>query len=457
MAQFTLAEVVRATNGTYKGNETISFADVSTDTRTITEGCLFVALKGDNFDGHNFLAKAQEMGAAGAIVDLGRTLEGFPCIEVPNTLKAYQDLAHFHRRRFSIPVIAITGSSGKTTTKEMVAAVLATQLKVLKTEKNFNNEVGLPKTLLGLTEDHQACVVEMGMRGLGQIEELALIAEPTVGVITNVGTSHIELLGSQEKIAQAKGELIACLDENSIAILNADDHYVAEMANIAKGKTMTYGIQNNATLKASNLTYKKDGIKFTCKCYDDVFDVFLLMVGEHNVLDALAAIAVGRTCGLSAAKIKKGLEVFTGTPLRQEIVAFKDFVVLNDTYNANPSSMAESIKALGQLQGKRKVAMLGDMLELGDFTEEGHRQIGRLLVTEGYDVLYTFGEAAKFIGDEARKGGIHVQACKSHLEMANFYEADHEEGDVVLVKASRGLRMERVVEELKEQEESKQN
>ena len=193
MAQFTLAEVVTATNGIYKGTETISFADVSTDTRTIKEGCLFVALKGDNFDGHNFLAKAQEMGAAGAIVDLGRTLEGFPCIEVPNTLKAYQDLARSHRRRFSIPVIAITGSSGKTTTKEMVAAVLATQFKVLKTEKNFNNEIGLPKTLLGLTEDHQACVVEMGMRGLGQIEELALIAEPTVGVITNVGTSHIEL------------------------------------------------------------------------------------------------------------------------------------------------------------------------------------------------------------------------------------------------------------------------
>ena len=369
-----------------------------------------------------------------------------------NTLKAYQDLANFHRRRFQIPVVAITGSSGKTTTKEMVAAVLSTEFNVLKTEKNFNNEIGLPKTLLQLSPEHEACVVEMGMRGLGQIEELALIAEPTIGIITNVGTSHIELLGSQEAIAEAKGELIKCLGPDSVAILNEDDHFVKAMSSIAKGKTVTYGIHSNATVIGSHLRYKKDGIKFTCKCYDEVFDVFLPMIGEYNVYDALAAIAAGRVLGVKSSKIKKGLSDFTGTPMRQEIVAFEDIVILNDAYNANPSSMSESIKALGQLEGKRKIAMLGDMLELGDFTEEGHRQVGRLLAEEGYSVVFTFGEAANFIAKEAKLAGLEVHRCNSHLEMANAYNDIREKGDVILVKGSRGLRMERVVEELKERE-----
>ena len=226
MAEFTLSQVVEATEGTSTHTENIKFLDVSTDTRTIESGFLFVALKGDTFDGHDFINTAIEKGATGAIVEKGRAVEGIVCIEVENTLVAYQNLARYHRRRFDIPVVAITGSSGKTTTKEMVAAVLGTEFNVLKTEKNFNNEIGLPKTLLRLTAEHQACVVEMGMRGLGQIEELALIAEPTMGIITNVGTSHIELLGSREAIAQAKGELIRCLPENSVAILNEDDPYV---------------------------------------------------------------------------------------------------------------------------------------------------------------------------------------------------------------------------------------
>ena len=424
MAEFTLQEIIDATGGTCKGDVSLQFKDISTDTRTIQSGYVFVALRGDTFDGHDFINAAIEKGATAAIVENGRAVEGIVCVEVENTLKAYQDLANYHRRRFQIPVVAITGSSGKTTTKEMVAAVLGTEFNVLKTEKNFNNEIGLPKTLLQLTSEHEACVVEMGMRGLGQIEELALIAEPTIGIITNVGTSHIELLGSQEAIAEAKGELIRCLGPDSVAILNEDDHFVKAMSSIAKG----------------------------CKCYDEVFDVFLPMIGEHNVYDALAAIGAGRVLGVKSSKIKKGLSEFTGTPMRQEIVAFDDIVILNDAYNANPSSMSEAIKALGQLEGKRKIAMLGDMLELGDFTEEGHRQVGRLLAEEGYSVVFTFGDAANFIAKEAKLAGLEVHRCNSHLEMANAYNDIREKGDVILVKGSRGLRMERVVEELKERE-----
>lgn len=237
-----------------------------------------------------------------------------------------------------------------------------------------------------------------------------------------------------------------------MAILNEDDPYVKAMDSLAKGKTITYGIERNATCIGSHLRYKKDGIKFTCKCYDEVFDIFLPMIGEHNVYDALAAIVAGRVLGIKSNTIRKGLSEFSGTPMRQEIVPFEDIVILNDAYNANPSSMAEAIKALGQLEGKRKIAMLGDMLELGDFSEEAHREIGHLLAEEGYSVVFTFGDAAAFIAKEAKKAGLTTFRCNSHLEMANAYSDIREKGDVILVKGSRGLRMERVVEELKDRE-----
>ena len=450
MAQFTVQEVIDVTKGFCGKPIDIEFLDISTDTRTIEEGHLFVALKGDTFDGHDFIKTAIEKGATGAIVEKGRAVGGITCIEVDNTLTAYQELSRYHRRRFDIPVVAVTGSSGKTTTKDMVAAVLGAQFNVLKTEKNFNNEIGLPKTLLKLTADHEACVVEMGMRGLGQIEELALVAEPTIGIITNVGTSHIELLGSQAAIAEAKAELISNLGDDGIAILNEDDPYVRDMASLTNGKIVTYGIDSNATVVGYQLRYKRDGIKFTCKCYDEIFDIFLPMIGIHNVYDALAAVAAARVLGVKSVKIKKALGDFIGTPMRQEIVPFANMVVLNDAYNANPSSMAESIKALEQLEGKRKIAMIGDMLELGDYTEEEHRKIGRLLGEECYSVLFTFGEAADFIGKEAKLKGVQVYKCDSHLDMANKYCDIAAKGDVILVKGSRGLRMERVVDELKE-------
>ena len=453
MAQFTLEEVLEATGGqcAQQAASAITFTKVSTDTRTLTEDSLFVALKGDTFDGHNFLATAKEKGALGAIVETGRGIDGLVCIEVPSPLAAYQALARYHRRRFNIPVVAITGSSGKTTTKELVATVLGAQFNVLKTEKNFNNEIGLPKTLLELTPDHEACVVEMGMRGLGQIEELALIAEPTVGVITNVGTSHIELLGSQEKIAQAKSELVQHIGADGTVVLNEDDDFVRAMGTLTEGKKIFYGIHRSATVTGSQLRYKKDGIKFTCRCFDELFDVFLPMIGEHNVYDALAAVAVGRALGVPSQKIARALGDFKGMSMRQEIISFPDFVILNDAYNANPGSMAESIKALGQLDGKRKIAMLGDMLELGDYSEQAHREIGKLLADEGYGAVFTFGEAAKFIATAAKENGVpFVKVCDSHLDMAMAYRDILTKGDVILVKGSRGLRMERVVEELKE-------
>ena len=454
MAQFTVQEVVEAIQGQYSGSQTVSFADVSTDTRTIGENGLFVALEGMTFDGHDFLSVAKEKGATGAVVKRGKAIDGLVCIEVDDTLKAYQQLATYHRRRFPIPVIGITGSSGKTTTKEMISAVLEQAFTVLKTEKNYNNEIGVPKMLLQLTEDHDVCVLEMGMRGLGQIAELAEIAEPTMGVITNVGTSHIELLGSQENIAKAKQELIDALPSTGAAVLNHDDPFVLPMAKATTAKVLTYGMDEAASIRGKDLTYTSKGINFVVSEEGEEWNVFLPMIGVHNVYDALSAVAVGRILGVPREEIVQSFKEFPGIPMRQEIVPFPTFTVLNDTYNANPNSMEESLRAMGQLQGKRKIAMLGDMLELGEHSKQAHEAIGKVLVEEQYDMVFTFGDMMKLAASVAKQGGVpYVYVGKSHLDIANTYYDVKQEGDVILVKGSRGLKMERIIEDFKERHE----
>lgn len=443
MAAFTLEEILEATNGEAKQIELGStFSDVSTDTRFIPEGGLYVALRGDHFDGHHFVQEAI-LGGAKAVLVEEEIDASIPCIIVKNTLKAYQDLARFHRRRFSIPVVAVTGSSGKTTTKEMIGDVLSEQFVVLRTEKNFNNEIGLPKTLLQLTDEHQVCVVEMGMRGLGQIAELAAIAEPTIGVVTNVGTSHMELLGSQEEIAKAKGELIAALPKDAYAILNEDDPYVRAMNQLGEHRIVSYGIDHPSMVQAVQIKAKRDGQKFTCLCYGRDFDIFLPMVGRHNVYDALAAIAVARVLGVDSTKMNRALSHFTGTPMRQELIDLGDIILVNDAYNANPSSMKEAILAVGQLEGKRKVAFLGDMLELGEQSASMHEEIGIVLGEEKYALLFAFGKDAEYIIKGALSAGVSKAVLtSSHEEMAALYEQERMPGDIVLIKGSRGMRME---------------
>lgn len=443
MARFTLEEIVEATGGKALHLEDgCVFSDVSTDTRFIPEGSLFVALRGEHFDGHQFALEAIEKGAAAVIVEEKVDLS-VPSVLVENTLKAYQDLARFHRRRFSIPVVAVTGSSGKTTTKEMIGAVLSEQFKVLKTEKNFNNEIGLPKTLLQLTEEHDICVVEMGMRGLGQIAELAAIAEPTIGVVTNVGTSHMELLGSQEAIAKAKGELIEALPTDAYAVLNEDDPYVRDMNRIGQHRIVSYGIDRPCVVQAVQIRAKRDGQKFTCLCYGRDVDIFLPMVGRHNIYDALAAIAVARVLGVDFTKMNRALSRFTGTPMRQEIIDLGDIILMNDAYNANPSSMREAILAVDQLEGKRKVAFLGDMLELGENSSNMHEEIGTLLGEEKFSLLFAIGKDAEYIIKGALLAGVSKAVLlSSHEELAVAYEQERMPGDVVLIKGSRGMRME---------------
>lgn len=451
MAAFTLQEVEKATGGRllYPVVDDSVFSHVETDTRAITEGALFVALKGETFDGHDYVLQAKERGAAGAVVAEDRPeykQEGFAVVIVTDTRKAYQDLARFHRRRFSIPVIAVTGSVGKTSTRSMIAAVLSQKYRVLQTEKNFNNEIGLPKTLLQLTPEHEACVVEMGMRGLGQIAELAAIAEPDIGVVTNVGKSHIELLGSQDNIARAKSELVRALSEDGVAILNQDDSYVAAMADLCRGKVVGYGIESNAAIRASRVVCSEKGLRFACRCFDQVMDIHMPLIGSHNVYNALAAIAVGRVLGLTEHQLQKGLSEYRGMPMRQELIHLGEYTFINDAYNANPASMSEALKSLALLTKGRKIAVLGGMLELGDWTVREHEKIGAEAAELGLDALITMGSPASYIADAARKNGLGaVYTAQDHAGAADCLRQIIQPGDTVLLKGSRGFAMEKIL------------
>ncbi|KMO85925.1 UDP-N-acetylmuramoyl-tripeptide--D-alanyl-D-alanine ligase [Megasphaera cerevisiae DSM 20462] len=451
MAAFTIPEVERATEGRllFSVSPGLNFSQVDTDTRTIEAGSLFVALKGENFDGHNFIRQAVEKGAAGVIVSEER--EEYAQIPaavflVRDTRRAYQNLARFHRRRFAIPVIAVTGSVGKTSTRNMISTVLSQKFRVLQTEKNFNNEIGLPRTLLQLTSEYEACVVEMGMRGLGQIAELSAIAEPTIGVVTNVGKSHIELLGSQENIAKAKCELVQSLNENGIAVLNQDDPFVAAMADACKGKVVGYGIESNAPIRADRVVCNEKGIRFTCRCFDQMFEAHVAGIGEHNVYNSLAAVAVGRIVGLSEYQMQKGLAEYKGTAMRQELLRMGPYTFINDAYNANPASMTEAVRSLALLTKGRKLLVLGGMLELGDWTQQEHEKIGREIAEEGMDILITLGEPAGYIAAAARQSGMkNVYTVTTHEEAAQRLQSVIKPGDTVLVKGSRGFKMEKIL------------
>lgn len=451
MASFTTQEIERATVGTWLQPlaQEATFTSVDTDTRQIQAGSLFVAFKGETFDGHAFVLDAIQKGAAGAVVsdvrDEFRTA-GVPIYVVANTLTAYQELARFHRRRFQIPVVAVTGSVGKTTTRNMIATVLSQKLKVLQTEKNFNNEIGLPKTLLQLTPAHEACVVEMGMRGLGQIAALAAIAEPTIGVVTNVGKSHIELLGSQENIAKAKCELVRALDEQGIAILNQDDPFVAAMADCCRGKVVGYSVKENAPVWADRISASEKGIHFTCHSFDQVFELTVPVIGLHNVYNALAAVAVGRVLGVREHAVKKGLAEYRGVPMREEIIRLGAYTFINDAYNANPASMGEAVRTLANLTKGRKIAVLGGMLELGDWAPREHQAIGRAVAAAGIDVLITLGELGQYIAEAAQGAGMKdVYTVTDHAGAAQVLQSLLRPGDTVLLKASRGFAMEKIL------------
>lgn len=452
MAEFTIEEICTATRGSVQGEAAgVRFQGICTDTRMVQPGNLFIALIGERFDGHEFVKQALAKGAAGVVISKkpAEMPAGAVAVMVGNTLKALQDIAQFHRRRFSIPVIAITGSNGKTTTKDLTAAILASKLTVLKTEANFNNEIGLPRTLLNLTKEHQVAVVEMGMRGSGEIAELAAIAEPTAGIVTNVGETHIELLGSLANIAAAKAELVEAVPSQGFVVLNADNAYVKAMSGKAAGKVIFYGIEQPADIQADQIQVEGLYTTFTCRCYGAAFPVKLPMIGLHNVYNTLAAVAAAWELGLSAQDIQTGLDRFQPSSMRQQIERVGEYIVINDAYNASPLSMAGAITTLQQVAAGRSVAVLGDMLELGDVAIAAHQRIGRTAAQSGVNAVVTVGALAEHIAFAAREAGIkEAVACQNHEDAAMALQKILQPGDTILLKGSRGMKMEKILEML---------
>lgn len=438
---------------------------ISTDSRSIRRGDLFVALRGDRFDGHEFVPAVLAQGAAGAIVhdeyhlpggtSVVRKIEGRSApflFGVRDPLFAYQQLATHYRSRFHIPIVAVTGSNGKTTTKEMVAAVLAQRWPVLKTEGNFNNRIGVPYTLFRITARHQAAVIEMGVDQQGQTTRLCEIVRPTIGLITNIGPDHLEFFGSMEGSAQAKAEMLDLLPIDGTAILNADDPYFDYLAARAQCRVMSFGLSEMANVRASGITSDvRQGTTFRLHLSGKVRPtiVRIKVHGNHNVINALAAAAVGAALNLSGSMIAQGLGRFRPAAMRSQVMTHRGVHIINDCYNANPASMKAALQLLAQWSPAReRIAVLGDMLELGSETRVMHRDVGQFLAAQRLSRLIVCGVLGPDIAEGARGGGMartRIHEVADAAAAADCLKAIVRQGDVVLVKASRGMKMEQVV------------
>ena len=433
-------EVLAATgavlhSGNLHRNETIPH--ITTDTRKIAAGDLFVALRGENFDGADFAAEALQKGAAAVLVSTPlsasvqkelKKAQG-AVLTVGDTLAAYQAIAH-------------------ATTEDLTAAVLSGRGPVCRTAANYNNEVGLPLTLLGITEKDTAAVVEIGMRGLGQIAALAPAAAPTIGIVTNVCEVHMELLGSIENIAKAKAELVQAIPAGGTVILNTDDERVAAMRSCAADgvRVLTYGLKADADVRAEALRLAADGAQFMVTWANERHDYSIPLAGRHNVSNALAALAAGFVLGLTPQEIQAGLCALAPSKMRYEVHTVGAWRLINDAYNASPSSMRAALETTAALYHGRRIAVLGDMLELGDAAEEAHREIGRRAAELGFAALVTYGPQAQWMHEAAEAAGCPVcRHAATHEAAAEHLRALLRDGDTVLFKGSRGMKMEAVI------------
>jgi len=454
---WTLGELASACGGTLHGPAELPITNVSTDTRKLARGALFVAVRGENFDGHDFLADALAKGAAAVLVARAPAAD-VPAIAVADTVLALGELARFHRARFAGPVVAITGSNGKTTTKELCARLLETAgRRVRRTPGNLNNHIGLPLSILALEPADEVLVVELGMNHEGEIDHLARIADPTVGAITNVAPAHLGLLGSIEAIARAKGELFARLRAGATAIVNADDpNCVAQSARFA-GAKLRFGVRAPADFRARDVRVERGCAAWTLECPAGRAEIRMRSPGMHLVDDGLCAAAAAFASGALGARpleaIARGLEAFAGVPGRVALLeTAAGLRVLDDSYNANPHSVAKGLETLAQLRaGGRTIAVLGDMFELGPEEAALHAGVGRAAGENGVDVLVAVGPLSQHTARAAREAGVaRVLEADGADAAAAHVRAVAKPGDVVLVKASHGMKLERVVQILTE-------
>jgi UDP-N-acetylmuramoyl-tripeptide--D-alanyl-D-alanine ligase len=422
----------------------------SIDSRTIGPEQLFFAVKGERLDGHDFVDAALEKGAAAAVVrkdQLQRYPEKARLLAVDDTLVALQTLATAVRKVWGKPLVGVTGSAGKTTTKEAIAHVLGARFRVLKSEGNFNNHFGLPLMLLKLEPEHDVAVIEMGMSHAGEIRALAKIAQPEIGVVTNVAPVHLEFFDSLAGIARAKYELIESLSAGGTAVLNADDEYVSQFGRDFKGKVITYGTRTTADIQAENIqTRGAEGSEFDVVMPGAREHARLPLVGEHNVLNALAAVAVGLARGLKPSEAVGALATLAPPDKRGQVVQLGNITVINDCYNSNPKALRAMVDALAAMKARRHIVVAGEMLELGPAAEEMHRAAGRHISEKKIDVLVGVRGLAQAMVDSARHAGAKAEFVITPEEAGEWLAREARDGDVVLLKASRGVKLERALE-----------
>lgn len=450
--QTDLAFVCQATQGILiAGQETAPITGVATDSRTLSAGDLFFALAGENFDGHDYLPQAFAKGAAGAVISKSLLLpdQTWGLIKVEDTLQALQDLASSWRDRFDIPLIAVTGSVGKTTTRDIIAGCLSTYYETLRTEANYNNDIGLPLTLLRLEDRHQAAVVELAMRGRGEIQRLARICRPTAAVITNVEPVHMETLGSLDNIAAAKCEILEKVRD--FALINGDNLYLQKAAEDYSCPKYTFGYNNICDFQMLQVTVDQQGLQIQVRLIDKPATFNFPVPSRRLALNVLAGVATAYLYGLDNDLIQTGLGQYSPTGNRLNIIRLSQGgILINDTYNANPVSMAAALETGKELsQGERFVAVLGDMFELGDYEQEGHRMVGKQAALLGVDMLITIGERARYIADEAVRCGLpahQVHYFPDKESSQALLRGQVSQRDTVLFKASRGMQLETLIQ-----------
>jgi len=454
MERLGLEEVIQACGATpYNCDAVKQVTGITTDSRKLQPGDMFVALKGEKFDGHEYAQAAISNGAA-VVLSQQELDSTVPYLKVKDTLSALHDLAKFYKSKFNIPFVAVTGSSGKTTTKDMLASVLSEKFRVLKTEGNYNNAIGLPLTLFRLEKGHEIGVLEMGMNSLGEIELLADIVRPDAGVITNVGTAHIENLKSRENILKAKTEMFTYFNEKNTAVVNGDNDMLQKLDNMPY-KIIRYGLESQNHCRAENIVEKGEaGTDFEVLYQGERAAYHVPMPGIHNVYNALSAICIGMLYGLSQEQINAGLAKFKPSKMRMEIFQGKfNTKVINDAYNANPDSMMAAINVIAGMESAgRRVCILGDMFELGEFAEEGHQKVGRFAVQNKVDVILAVGKmASETIKGASMSGNNQLLYCfDSNEEVIDSLQGIIKEKDTILIKGSRGMHMESIVESLRE-------
>ncbi len=457
MQSLTVREIIEATGGALlSGSDNLTITSVVTNSGEAGEGALFVPLIGEKFDAHEFIKAAFDMGAAATLTQKEtELLVDKTIIRVDDTKKAFGDIAAFYKKKYRIPTVAVTGSVGKTTTKDMTAAALGQKYNTIKTPNNFNNDIGVPITVLSQEKEHEAAVVEVGMNHFGEIERLVEIVRPDAAIITNIGMSHIENLGSREGILKAKLEVASYFGRDNTLIINGDDEYLSTIEDTGKYKIMRYGLnldkEKNGVTAENIVNNGLDGIEFDISVCGKTYHAAVKLPGVHNVYNALAAVCAGIVFGVSPEDSIKGIESCEYTSQRLQIERNNGIELINDCYNASPDSMKAALSVMPYSLQKRRVAVLGDMQEMGDYADDAHYKLGAEIVKNKIDLLITAGKHAAMIAKGAADLGFENYKCfDKTLEAANCVKREVRPGDCVLVKASHGMRFEEIAAAVKE-------